>query len=276
MKEFLYFLIYSLVGWIYETILCSVRERRFVNRGFLNGPYCPIYGCGALIDIFLLRPFTNPVVIFFSSMVLCSILEYITSYLMEKIFKARWWDYSNMKFNINGRVCLLGALVFGAMSLLLVKFLHPLVVRLVDMIPPLALKIAVPVLAAGFIADFVVTVIGLSGLNARLREFNAMVKAELENTSFAANSREIGKKLKDSLSAQAEKFRLNEKNGPISSAYKAFIRKMSFQQRRTLRNFANFKSMDYGHAVNELRILLAEKFEERKRKNRDKNPADGQ
>ena len=195
MKEFLYFLIYSLVGWIYETILCSVRERRFVNRGFLNGPYCPIYGCGALIDIFLLRPFTNPVVIFFSSMVLCSILEYITSYLMEKIFKARWWDYSNMKFNINGRVCLLGALVFGAMSLLLVKFLHPLVVRLVDMIPPLALKIAVPVLAAGFIADFVVTVIGLSGLNARLREFNAMVKAELENTSFAANSREIGKKL---------------------------------------------------------------------------------
>ena len=106
---FLWFLLYSCIGWIYETILCSVKERRFINRGFLNGPYCPIYGVGAVVNLLALGRFTNPAMLFFAGAIMDCTLEYITSWGMEKLFHARWWDYSKKFLNINGRVCLLGA-----------------------------------------------------------------------------------------------------------------------------------------------------------------------
>lgn len=104
-----YFMIYSVVGWIYETTLCSITDRHFVNRGFLNGPYCPIYGSGALLDVLILGRIENPFLLFILGVLVTCSLEYLTSYVMEKLFKARWWDYSDKKFNIGGRVCLLGA-----------------------------------------------------------------------------------------------------------------------------------------------------------------------
>ena len=97
---FLWFLLYAFIGWVYESVLVSVSERRWVNRGFLNGPLCPIYGCGAVLAIVLLHDFTNPIEIFLISSFGASILEYITSWGMEKLFHARWWDYSHYRFNI--------------------------------------------------------------------------------------------------------------------------------------------------------------------------------
>lgn len=99
-----YFMIYSVVGWIYETTLCSITDRHFVNRGFLNGPYCPIYGSGALLDVLILGRIENPFLLFILGVLVTCSLEYLTSYVMEKLFKARWWDYSDKKFNIGGRV----------------------------------------------------------------------------------------------------------------------------------------------------------------------------
>lgn len=97
-----YFMIYSVVGWIYETTLCSITDRHFVNRGFLNGPYCPIYGSGALLDVLILGRIENPFLLFILGVLVTCSLEYLTSYVMEKLFKARWWDYSDKKFNIGG------------------------------------------------------------------------------------------------------------------------------------------------------------------------------
>lgn len=94
---FLWFLLYAFIGWVYESVLVSVSERRWVNRGFLNGPLCPIYGCGAVLAIVLLHDFTNPIEIFLISSFGASILEYITSWGMEKLFRARWWDYSHYR-----------------------------------------------------------------------------------------------------------------------------------------------------------------------------------
>ena len=106
---FLWLMIYSIIGWIYESTLCSITNKKLINRGFLNGPYCPIYGSGAILVILILGRIKNPVLLFFlGALVTCS-LEYLTSYVMEKLFHARWWDYSQRKFNINGRVCLIGA-----------------------------------------------------------------------------------------------------------------------------------------------------------------------
>ena len=117
---FLWLMIYSVIGWIYESTICSIGQRKLINRGFLNGPYCPIYGTGAVLVLLVLGRIQNPVLLFFAGAVLTCSLEYLTSWLMEKLFHARWWDYSKRKFNIGGRVCLIGAVVFGAFSVVLI------------------------------------------------------------------------------------------------------------------------------------------------------------
>ena len=108
-----------------EMIVCYFYDKKIVNRGFLIGPYCPIYGFGALIML-LLTPYRNNLfVCFILALVLCSFLEYFTSYLMEKMFHVRWWDYSNDSFNVNGRICLRNAVAFGALGVIFTQFLNP-------------------------------------------------------------------------------------------------------------------------------------------------------
>lgn len=128
---FLIFFIYSILGWAMESIYVSILQKKFVDRGFLIGPYCPIYGCGSLIITLYLEQYKNNVLtVFILGVVICSILEYITSYLMEKIFKARWWDYSDKKFNLNGRVCGKNAVLFGVGGLLIIYVLQPILDKL--------------------------------------------------------------------------------------------------------------------------------------------------
>ena len=123
---YLSFWIFSILGWIMEVIVCSICDKRLVNRGFLIGPYCPIYGFGSLLMLIITPYQDNPLVCFILALVLCSVLEYLTSYLMEKMFKVRWWDYSNDSFNINGRICLRNAIAFGALGVLFTRYLNPL------------------------------------------------------------------------------------------------------------------------------------------------------
>lgn len=113
----LVFFIYAFAGWIMETTSISIRNKKFVNRGFLIGPVCPIYGYGVVLVSLLLQKYQNDIIVtFFMSIIICGFLEYFTSYFMEIIFKARWWDYSQRKFNINGRVCLENLVLFGLAS----------------------------------------------------------------------------------------------------------------------------------------------------------------
>ena len=117
----LLFTIYSLLGWVCESTYCSILAKKLITRGFLNGPFCPIYGVGALLIVKLLSPFSdNLVILFFASLLLTSLLEYLTGFAMEKLFHAKWWDYSGWFLNFKGRVCFWGALGFGAMSVLLI------------------------------------------------------------------------------------------------------------------------------------------------------------
>ena len=125
-KLVIYFIIYSFIGWILEVIYCLFTEKKLINRGFLIGPICPIYGCGVLLIVLLINGYvTDLLSIFLKSILICSILEYFTSYIMEKLFGARWWDYSNRKYNINGRICLETMLPFGILGSLVVLFIHP-------------------------------------------------------------------------------------------------------------------------------------------------------
>lgn len=124
---FLLFMIYSILGFLSEIIFCTIIDRKLtLNRGFLIGPYCPIYGTGALcMTLFLSKYDNDPVALFVMSALVATILEYITSYIMERIFCARWWDYSNKKFHINGRVSLDNAILFGIAGIFVIFFLNP-------------------------------------------------------------------------------------------------------------------------------------------------------
>ena len=133
---FIYFIIYSFIGWSIEVVGKLIELKRFVNRGFLIGPICPIYGYGFLFIIFIIGNGTKDILsVFLKTIFICSILEYFTSYFMEKIFKARWWDYSQRKFNINGRICLETMLPFGLLGCLVIYVIHPFVENVVGMLP---------------------------------------------------------------------------------------------------------------------------------------------
>ena len=162
-------MVYSILGWIYESIVCSIQEKKWVNRGFLNGPYCPIYGAGAVLDIIILGNIQNPILLFLLGATLTCTLEYLTSYFMEKIFNARWWDYSDFKFNLNGRICLLGAVVFGAFSVLLIKVLHPIIDGYFTSILEPWFHTTVVTLFVIFVADLIITIHGLTGFREKLK-----------------------------------------------------------------------------------------------------------
>ena len=129
----LLFVTYAILGWCMEVIVKFVEYKRFINRGFLIGPYCPIYGMGAVSMTLCLGGFkSNPVAVFVLGLVVASFLEYLTSWSMEKIFHARWWDYSQDKFNIHGRICLVTMIPFGLLGLLLLYVLNPFFTKLYE------------------------------------------------------------------------------------------------------------------------------------------------
>lgn len=185
-EYFIIFLIYSIMGWMYEVIGMIVVDHKLVNRGFLIGPYCPIYGCGALLMTFLLKDYIKaPVVLFILIVVVCSILEYTTSYLMEKIFKMRWWDYYKFKFNINGRICLEILALFGAFGLFVMYIGNPFFFKLMNARSDLFIYITSGVLFVIFVVDLIVSTRIISRIN---------------TVSFAAAT-----KIKDSLDGVGDK-----------------------------------------------------------------------
>ena len=120
------FFIYSFIGWLYESTVCSlITQKRLINRGFLHGPICPIYGVGAVLNWILFSDVENVYALFFASAFVSGVTEYMISAGMEYLFEARWWDYSNFKFNLNGRVCLYGILIFGISNTFMVLFITP-------------------------------------------------------------------------------------------------------------------------------------------------------
>lgn len=191
----LYFSVYSMIGWLCESIYCSVPKKRWINRGFLNGPFCPVYGFGALLILAALTPlqgiFAFPielVAVFFSAVILTSVLEYLTSVLLEKLFHTSWWDYSNHKYQINGRVCLTNSLLFGVMSTFVLEVLHPLVNSLLSDLPHSATFPLAGGLFVYFILDATVTTMGILRMNGKLAQLQIILDEIRERTTAAAET----------------------------------------------------------------------------------------
>ena len=152
---FLLFIIYAFLGWIVEMIYNYFEQKKLVNRGFLIGPYCPIYGVGGLIVTFFLTKYQDSIFVTFGmSIILFALLEYFTSYLMEKLFKARWWDYSDKKFNINGRICLETLIPFGILGCVAIYVVNPLIFSLFSLTNITILRIFAIIIFIIFVIDF--------------------------------------------------------------------------------------------------------------------------
>ncbi len=174
-KLIIYFFIYCICGYICEVVYCSVPAKRFVNRGFLYGPYLPIYGFGAVAVILALEPFYDkPYLVFLFGMVVTSVLEYFTSWMLEKFFHTKLWDYSKHKVNINGRVCLLNSTLFALLCLVVVYVIQPFISDLVGKIPqgldyPIALVIAIVMSV-----DATASIYHMAAFQAKVREVKEM------------------------------------------------------------------------------------------------------
>lgn len=184
-----------------EVIYTYFTDGKLVNRGFLIGPYCPIYGCGCILMILLLKNYTsNPVVLFIMAVVICSILEYVTSYLMEKLFNARWWDYSNRKFNINGRICLETMVPFGILGCFLMYFLNPFISGIVNEVPDNIIIAISIVLAILFIIDIITSYSIISKIKVSSRKILKDNTEEITKKvrKYISNYSKLGKRLIES------------------------------------------------------------------------------
>lgn len=154
----LFFFAYSFLGWCLEVICKLITEKRFINRGILIGPICPIYGYGVLIMTLFFRKYLNdPITLFILIIVSCSILEYFTSYFLEKVYHTRWWDYSTKKFNINGRICLETMIPFGILGLLIMNYMNPIVFNLLNILPNYLIYILSTIFLITYIIDNIIS-----------------------------------------------------------------------------------------------------------------------
>ena len=171
-QVFAYFLIYSCLGWCLEVIYAAVTTGQLINRGFLNGPVCPIYGFGMILVLFFLTPLEDSLLLLYlGGVLLPSTLELVGGWVLYKLYRTRWWDYSDRPFNIGGYICLEFSLLWGVGALLMVKAVHPAIAALVDIVPPLVGFILMCLLYAVYAADVVATGISASDL---ARELDAL------------------------------------------------------------------------------------------------------
>lgn len=184
----LLFFIYSFVGWCVEVAFVAVTSGKVVNRGFLNGPVCPIYGCGMLGVLMALTPIKNSLILLFlGGMIICSAVELFGGWILDKIFHMRWWDYSDNPFNIGGYVCLGFSIMWGMGVVFVVRLVHPPIMALVNKLPKIIGVALICISIILFVVDMIVTLKNLIGIKKSLGQLDKV----------AQNLNEIGNQIKD-------------------------------------------------------------------------------
>lgn len=290
---FLLLMLYSFLGWCGEMVYCSLGQRRLCEkRGFLNGPICPIYGHGALL-VLMTGGYQTPLETFLIGAIQTSAVEYLTSYLMERLFHMRWWDYSRKRFNLNGRICLLNSTLFGLACVLLCHVVQPFLIDYVHQLLrsgagiPLAFALTVI-----YIIDIVLSVRSAIQIGNRLEKLHAIhdeltdklerLKAEQQQALEAQKERveefvsaarqsveERGEETAQHIQARldrlkeeqqhsrdAHRARLESARAEAQQRLKALYDKPDFFERRLLRSFPTMRSLRHGEALNKMREYL--------------------
>lgn len=194
-----FFVIYAFLGWCGEVAFAAIKTGTFVNRGFLNGPVCPIYGAGMCVVALCLTPFAeNIAILFVGSIILTSLLEFLTGFVLEKLYHEKWWDYSQRPFNIKGYICLEFSLLWGVACVGVVKIIHPLTVKLVGLLPMTVGIVLVSLFIGAYIADSIVTFVAMHKFRISARILEKVVD-ELKEVSDG-----IGEKIFEGVSGAIE------------------------------------------------------------------------
>ena len=187
-----YFIIYSFLGWVMESIVRSISEKKLINTGFLRGPFCPIYGIGAIILFLFLDQFENkPVMLFFIAITTLTIWEYLVGVLLEKMFHTKYWDYSNQKFNFQGRICLTNSICWGILGVIFVKYIHPFIQQIVDRVDSNLLYYVISIITVVFLVDMIVSIVKIKNIKVTLE------KIEQLNKEIKEKAKEIRKLTKE-------------------------------------------------------------------------------
>ena len=184
----IYFITYSFLGWVMESIFRSICEKKIINTGFLIGPYCPIYGTGAIIMLLFLKQFSeNLITLFIVSMIVFTIWEYIVGLLLEKIFHTKYWDYSNNKFNFQGRICLMNSTFWGFLGIVFLKLIHPAIESILIKIDDNILIFVFSIISVVMFIDMIVSIVKIKNIKAtleKIEELNKEIKAKLKEINI--------------------------------------------------------------------------------------------
>ena len=258
-QEILYYILLffvgSILGWCME-VLCKLWQfHRFINRGFLMGPWCPIYGCGTALLTALLSRFTqDPFAVFGLAMLICGTLEYLTSYLMEVLFHARWWDYSSKRFNLNGRVCANTLIPFGLLGLGMIYFVKPFLFGQFARLDERLLNLLCAGLAAIFLTDAVISTLTLI----KIRKGASRAEGDSTEAITAA--------VRSALALESAQVRRILHAFPESKIYNSRVARQMRERRRLLRQEMKAARQRAKEAVNEREKKLKAEIKERKRK----------
>lgn len=281
------FVIYAFLGWCTEVAYAALDTGKFVNRGFLNGPVCPVYGCGVLVVIVVLTPLKeNFLILFFGSFLLTTVIEFITGFLLEKLFHNQWWDYSNEHFNICGYVCLKFSILWGIACTLIMDVIHPTIYKVIKIVPKLPGTVILVLLCIAFAVDLIITVSTILKFNEHLKmldELAAKLKVisneigeniyegvasmveksddlketmELKSAEFSENHGEFMENissLKNSFSDRREEFL------QLQAKYKEVLEKRNSGEKRLMKAFPAMKAKGHEEAYNRLKKYFEEK-----------------
>lgn len=263
----LYFFIYGFLGWCTEVAYAAVREGKFVNRGFLNGPICPIYGIGVSTVIHFLQPVADQwILLYILSTILVTVLEGITGFLLEKLFHHRWWDYSEIPLNIGGYVCLLFSLLWGVACVVIVKVIHPVIHGIIRLLPPVVGIILMVICSVVLFADLAVTINRILRLNRQL-EAMEKISEQLHNISEklgeniyenVMDTKEVREKMDKAVEEGKEKFdqareEQRAKMRELKEKYAELAERNLREGRRFLRAFPKLRSQHHREILEEIK-----------------------
>lgn len=273
-----FFFIYAVLGWCVEVAFAAVNTRQLVNRGFLNGPACPIYGFGMVGLLAVLGPWQNNVAaVFVVAAVLATLVELVAGYALYKLFHTRWWDYTKFRGNLGGFICPRFSLLWGLGGVLVIRLVHPPVAAAVQAIPPLALAVVDGVLAVGFAVDVGISFAQAAGLERRLKrlkDFSAAMRLlsdamtdkigtgamtvdtlldeqKLQLMLAAMEGRENAAPLREQLLEMAARART------VRAEVERLSRQRHFGEGRLLRAFPHMKAPSYDEVLTRLRAATA-------------------
>lgn len=247
-KIIAYFCIYSMLGWIMESVLKTYLQKKPVNSGFLYGPFCPIYGFGAVIMFLFLQGFKdNIVLLFVIAFFVLSTWEYVVGWLLEKLFHTTYWDYKENRCNIHGRVCLMNSLFWGFLGVIFIRYMHPFFMEKIDLVPENILTFTTLIIAGAMLVDGIISAIKVSNLKGkleRLKEMSNTIKERLEELEVKS----ITKVRKEYLQEIIDELKYNQTK---------LKRKLLKQTNRLKKAFPTIKS----EAIEKLNEFLKEKKE---------------